>query len=45
MRLNNNVSIEENNKKLKLLFKNKKEENRKKLDNLNKIKLDLFVKN
>ena len=41
MRLNNNVSIEGNRKKLKLL----KEENKKKLDKINKIKLKLFLKN
>ena len=41
MRLNNNVSIEENKKKLQLL----KEENKKKLDKINTIKLKLFIKN
>ena len=41
MRLNNNVSIEENRKKLQFL----KEENKKKLDEINKIKLHLLLKN
>ena len=41
IRLNNNVSIKENRKKLQLL----KEENKKKLDKINKIKLKLFIKN
>ena len=41
IRLNNNVSKKENRKKLQLL----KEENKKKLDKINKIKLKLFIKN
>ena len=40
----NHVSIE-NRKNLQLLLKNIKEENRKKLDKINKIKLHLFLKN
>ena len=56
MRLNNNVTIEENRKKLKnikeekrkklqLLLKNIKEESKKKLDKINKIKLHILIKN
>ena len=40
----NHVSIE-NRKNLQLLLKNIKEENRKKLDKINKIKLHLLLKN
>ena len=40
----NHVSIE-NRKNLQLLLKNLKEENRKKLDKINKIKLHLLLKN
>ena len=45
MRLNNNVSKEENRKKLQLLLKNLKEVNKKKQDEINKIKLHLLLKN
>ena len=45
MRLNNNVSKEENRKKLQLLLKNLKEVNKKKQDKINKIKLHLLFKN
>ena len=45
MRLNNNVSKEENRKKLQLLLKNLKEVNKKKQDKINKIKLHLLLKN
>ena len=45
MRLNNNVSKEENRKKLQLLLKNLKEVNKKKQHKINKIKLHLLLKN
>ena len=45
MRLNNNVSKEENRKKLQLLLKNIKEINKKKQDKINKIKLHFLLKN
>ena len=45
MRLNNNVSKEENRKNLQLLLKNLKEVNKKKQDKINKIKLHLLLKN
>ena len=45
MRLNDNVSKEENRKNLQLLLKNLKKVNKKKQDKINKIKLHLLLKN